>query len=209
MRKRITWRIRDIRSLSRNAMLSFPVPKGSCFSCLHFLFSFGKTIIPLSIITRMSAKGVNVSRDLLWILTKQNSAHTFRRRGIPKTFSTDPFNPKGIETLRNSGNVHAKAATVEANPEGKGVQLVFKKQRLSSRKAGSVVKVPLTRGLTRTARSIKSFVNGRGYRRDLKTVLLRRASAILKSQKKTAKVAATTSAKTTATKKKDWDVSLV
>lgn len=180
--------------------------QGEGFSCLHFLwfvFSFGATIVPLSIITRMSAKGVNVSRDLLWILTKQNTAHTFRRRGIPKTFSTDPFNPKGIETFRNSGNLHAKAATVEAHPEGKGVQLVLKKQKLSSRRAGNVVKVPLTRGLKRTVRSIKSVVNRGGYRRDLKTVLLRRASAILKSQKKTAKVTATTSAKTTATKKKD------
>ena len=150
----------------------------------------------------MSAKGVNVSRDLLWILTKQNTAHTFRRRGIPKTFSTDPLNPKGIETLRNSGSLHAKAATVEANPEGKGVQLVLKKQKLSSRRAGNVVKIPLTRGLRRTVRTIKSVVNRAGYRRDLKTVLVRRASAILKSQKNSAKAPAATSVKT-ATKKKD------
>lgn len=127
--------------------------------------------------------GVNVSRDLLWLATKNFNAHMFKRKGIRKTFSTDPLNPRGFQTLSNAGAIQPKALNVVPHPSGRGVQLVFKKKTPVTKPTKSLVKVPLTHSAGRTIKTIKNFCNRNRYRRDLKTVALRRASAILRSQR--------------------------
>ena len=127
--------------------------------------------------------GVNVSRDLLWLATKDFNAHMFKRKGIRKVFSTDPLNPRGFQTLANAGSVQPKALNVLPHPSGRGVQLVFKKRTVVTKPSTSIIKVPLTHSAGKTVKAIKNFCNKSHYRRDLKTVALRRASAILRSQK--------------------------
>lgn len=134
----------------------------------------------------MAASGVNVSRDLLWILTNNNNAQMFKRPGITKRFSKDPLNPKGIQSFRNAGNLQDRAVTVQPDPSGKGVVLVHRNKRNKRSPAKSLSRVSLKRSARQTMQTIKRFVNGNNYRKDLKTVLLRRASAILQSQKKQA-----------------------
>ena len=136
----------------------------------------------------MASQGVNVSRDLLWILTKNHNSFMFKRPGISKRFSTDPMNAKGIQTLKHSGSLYQRAINVQPDPSGKGVVLLHKVSSNQSKLAKSVNKVSLKKSSRRTLRSIKRFVNGSiessGYRPDLKRTVLRRASAILKSQRK-------------------------
>jgi large subunit ribosomal protein L28e len=131
----------------------------------------------------MSAKGVNMSRDLLWLLTKNNNSHILKPRAFKKRLSTDPMNPKGVQSFRFSGAIQRKAITVEPHSSGKGVNLVYKKRRHQSRPEKSVVRMSLTKDSRRTLSVIKRFCNVNAYRTDLKNVCLRRASAILKSQK--------------------------
>ena len=127
--------------------------------------------------------GVNVSRDLLWIATKDFNAHMFKRKGIRKVFSTDPLNPRGFQTFANAGALQPKALNVLPHPSGRGVQLVYKKKTVVTKPSKSLVKVPLTHSAGKTIKTIKNFCNKTRYRRDLKTVALRRASAILRSQR--------------------------
>lgn len=127
--------------------------------------------------------GVNVSRDLLWILTQNNNNHVVKRKGFRRRFTTDPLNPKGIANLRFSGAIQRKALTVEPHASGKGVNLVFRKRAQQSKPAKSIARVPLTKGSVRALSAIRSFCNKNFYRKDLKNVALRRASAILRSQK--------------------------
>lgn len=134
----------------------------------------------------MSSSGVNVSRDLIWILTNNNNAQMFKRPGIAKRFSKDPLNPKGIQSFRNAGSLQNRAATIQPDPSGKGVVLVHKNRGRGRNPAKSLTRVSLKRSAGKTIQTIKRFVNKNKYRRDLKTVLLRRASAILQSQKKQA-----------------------
>lgn len=127
--------------------------------------------------------GVNVSRDLLWVLTNNTNNATFKRKGLRQRFTTDPFNPKGIANYRFSGGIQKKALTVEPHTSGKGVTLVYRKGNQQNKPAKSIVRVPLTKDSRRTLRTIKRFCNRNYYRTDLKNVALRRASALLRSQK--------------------------
>jgi hypothetical protein len=134
----------------------------------------------------MAANGVNVSRDLLWILTNNNNAHMMKQRGIRSRLSRDPLNPKGIQSFRNAGSLQDRAITVQPDPSGKGVVLVHKNRSNKRSPAKSLTRISLRRSAGKTIQTIKRFVNGKKYRKDQKTVLLRRASAILTSQKKQA-----------------------
>lgn len=132
----------------------------------------------------MASNGVNVSRDLLWILTNNNNAQMFKQRGIRQRFSRDPLNPKGVQSFRNAGSLQNRAVTIQPDPSGKGVVLVHKNRSNKRSPAKSTTRISLRRSAGKTIQTIKRFVNGKQYRKDLKTVLLRRASAILASQKK-------------------------
>lgn len=134
----------------------------------------------------MSGRGVNVSRDLLWILTSNNNANMFKRTGIKKRFSKDPLNPKGVQSFQNAGTLQDRAVNVQPDPSGKGVVLVYKNRRHRRSPGKNLHRVSLKKSAGRTLETIKRFVNKNRYRRDLKTALLRRASAILLSQKKPA-----------------------
>lgn len=128
--------------------------------------------------------GVNVSRDLRWLLTKNSSCYAVKVRNYPKAFSTDPLNPKGIHLPRFAGSIQTSALTVKGSSKRKGVTLVYKKRRSATRKpADQLVRVTIKKDPRATLNSIKKTVNSMShYRRDLKMLTLRRASAILKSQ---------------------------
>ncbi|RWS29995.1 60S ribosomal protein L28-like protein [Leptotrombidium deliense] len=128
-----------------------------------------------------TAGGINVSRDLLWMLTKNNSCHLIKRPAL-KPLTKDPMNPKGIHSLRFAGSVQRKAMNVQAHPSGKGVQLVFNKRRHQKRPAKRLAKISLTKNSRKTLSTIRKFSNKFCYRTDLKNACLRRASAILRSQ---------------------------
>src|SRR5687768_5965164 len=115
-------------------------------------------------------RGVGVSRDLLWLLTRNNSSFLIKRRGINRRFSRDPLNPKGLYLPRFQGSIQPKAVTVEPNASGKGVSLVYRKRRHQQKLAKSLAKVELNKGPRRTLNNIRKFCNKNLYRTDLKNV---------------------------------------
>ncbi len=62
----------------------------------------------------------NASVDVQWAVIRKNSAFLRRQRGIPKHFSSEPFNLKNINSIRFNGLVHPKAIDVRMAPDGKG-----------------------------------------------------------------------------------------
>ncbi|XP_054156541.1 60S ribosomal protein L28-like [Oppia nitens] len=128
-------------------------------------------------------KGVGMSRDLQWVLTRNWSSSLIKVRGIDRHFSRSRFNPKGLYVPRFEGQYQQKALTVEPNSSGKGVTLQYKKRRHQQKPGQSVAKIVLNKDARRTLNNIKKFCNKNLYRTDLKNVCLRRASAILRSQK--------------------------
>lgn len=127
--------------------------------------------------------GVNVSRDLRWLLTKDSSCHAVKIRNYPKALSKDPLNPKGLHLPRFSGSIQTRAITVKGSAKKQGVTLVYKKKSAIRKPADQLVRVTIKKDPRGTLKSIKNTINNmKGYRRDLKMLTLRRASAILKSQ---------------------------
>ena len=73
--------------------------------------------------------GVNVSRDLRWLLTKNTSCYAVKVRNHQKAFSKDPLNPKGLHLPRFSGTIQSQAVTVRGSAKKPGVTLVYKRRR--------------------------------------------------------------------------------
>lgn len=128
-------------------------------------------------------QGINASRDLRWLLTKDTTCHAVKVRNYPKAFSKDPLNPKGLHLPRFSSSIQTQAVTVRGSAKKPGVTLVYKKKSVTRKPAEQLVRVAIKRDPRSTLRSIKNTLNSlKGYRRDLKMLTLRRASVILKSQ---------------------------
>lgn len=127
--------------------------------------------------------GVNVSKDLKWLLVKNSSCHAVKVRNYPKALSKDPLNPKGLHLPRFSGSLQDKAVTVRGSAKKKGITLVYKKKSAKNNPSKQLVRVTIKKDPRGTMRSIRNtFNNMKHYREDLKMLALRRASAILKSQ---------------------------
>ncbi|XP_064458417.1 large ribosomal subunit protein eL28-like [Ornithodoros turicata] len=125
-----------------------------------------------------------MSAHLQWMIVKDQSSFLVKKRNIKKWFSIDPLNPKGLHSRKFSGTTSVRALTVEPHPSNKGVQLVAKRRKGGKKVAKQLCRVPLTKGARRTMVSITNWVKGSGgYRRDLRKVCMRRACAILKSQR--------------------------
>ncbi|KAF8795002.1 60S ribosomal protein L28 like protein [Argiope bruennichi] len=90
---------------------------------------------------------------------------------------------KKIHSPRYCGTIQKNAIMIEPHSNKKGVNLVYKKKRCHRKPAKSLERVPLTKNARRTMTVIKKFVKRNQYRKDLKMLAFRRASAILKSQR--------------------------
>ncbi|GIY63733.1 hypothetical protein CDAR_460111 [Caerostris darwini] len=90
---------------------------------------------------------------------------------------------KKIHSPRYSGTIQKNAIMIEPHSSKKGVELIYKKKRFQKRPVKTLERVPLTKNARRTMGVIKKFVKKNKYRKDLKMLALRRASAILKSQR--------------------------
>merc|ERR1711909_194951 len=120
-------------------------------------------------------KNVKMSADLQWMIIRNNSS-TLLKGKAAHTFSREANNLKSRNSFRFNGLIHKKSVGVEAASDGKGVVLVTKNSGSSRKPGKSHTRVDLKKGSRRT-------LSNNRYRRDLKNSALKRASAILKSQK--------------------------
>lgn len=127
------------------------------------------------------AKINNTSSSFLWLAMRKNNCFSFKQPGINKVFTKDPLNPAGIQTFRNSGRIHRHAYSVEEHPSGKGVNLLVNSRKIRKPEK-RVRRVQLTKGFRRTSVVIRKTINKDGLRRGQKYTILRRASALMKSQ---------------------------
>lgn len=125
--------------------------------------------------------GVNVSKDLRWLLTKDTTCYAVKVRNHQKAFSKDPLNPKGIHLPRFSGSIQTRAVMVKGSKKP-GVTLIYKKKDAVRKPAEQLVRVSFKKDPRSTLRSIKNTLNKTKGRKDLKMLALRRASAIMKSK---------------------------
>eukprot|EP00745_Piridium_sociabile_P010914 TRINITY_DN178501_c0_g1_i1.p2 TRINITY_DN178501_c0_g1~~TRINITY_DN178501_c0_g1_i1.p2 ORF type:complete len:138 (+),score=37.49 TRINITY_DN178501_c0_g1_i1:64-477(+) len=122
------------------------------------------------------------SADLSWLIVRNTSCFLLKRNR--QNFTLEPNNLKGRNSFRYSGLVQKRTVGVEPAKDGKGVVLVTKKVAGSNRKMSKTLnRVELKRDSRRTFRAIRNITRKSGYRSDLSMAAVRRAAAIIKSQR--------------------------
>ncbi|XP_055533361.1 60S ribosomal protein L28-like [Wyeomyia smithii] len=121
------------------------------------------------------------SSHLNWLIIRDHNAFLLKQRNIKKPFSTEPNNLTNLSSFRYSGLVHKK--TLSVVPADKGISLIYKRPKQQNKPVKSTVKVTLKHRPRRTLKKLKNIINGNKYRRDLRQAALRRASAIMRSQR--------------------------
>ncbi|XP_066030944.1 LOW QUALITY PROTEIN: large ribosomal subunit protein eL28, partial [Chamaea fasciata] len=86
-------------------------------------------------------------------------------------------------SFRYNGLIHRKTVGVEPAPDGKGIVVVLKKRAGQRKPAASYVRVRIRRDARGVCAASRHLISKNRYRRDLRMAALRRASAILRSQK--------------------------
>ncbi|XP_074654927.1 large ribosomal subunit protein eL28-like [Tubulanus polymorphus] len=123
-----------------------------------------------------------MSSHLTWAIIRNNSA--FLRKGARGcSFTTEANNLKGKNSFKYNGLIHKQTFGVEAAKDGKGVVIVTKKARGGRKPSKSMARVELKKDARRTFATISKTISKSKDRRGLKMAALRRASAILQSQK--------------------------
>ncbi|KAK6315709.1 60S ribosomal protein L28 isoform X1 [Coregonus clupeaformis] len=124
---------------------------------------------------------VNMSSHLQWMVIRNCSSFLIKRNG--QTYSTEPNNLKSKNSFRFNGLVHRKTVGVQPAADGKGVVVVLKKRAGQRKPATSYEKITINKNSRATLSSLRHIIRKNNYRKDLRMAALRRASAILMSQK--------------------------
>uniref|UniRef100_A0AAQ5Z5C0 Large ribosomal subunit protein eL28 n=1 Tax=Amphiprion ocellaris TaxID=80972 RepID=A0AAQ5Z5C0_AMPOC len=122
-----------------------------------------------------------MSSHLQWMVIRNCSSFLIKRNG--QTYSTEANNLKSRNSFRFNGLVHKKTVGVQPAADGKGVVVVLKKRRGQHKPATSYEKITINKNSRATLNSLRHIIRKNNYRKDLRMAALRRASAILKSQK--------------------------
>ncbi|XP_030598492.1 large ribosomal subunit protein eL28 isoform X1 [Archocentrus centrarchus] len=122
-----------------------------------------------------------MSSHLQWMVIRNCSSFLIKRNG--QTYSTEPNNLKARNSFRFNGLVHKKTVGVQPAADGKGIVVVLKKRAGQNKPANSYVKVTINKNSRATLNSLRHIIRKNNYRKDLRMAALRRASAILRSQK--------------------------
>ncbi|VDM95559.1 unnamed protein product [Thelazia callipaeda] len=69
-----------------------------------------------------------VSTDIQWQIIRKTSSFLRRQRGIPKHFSRERFNLKGVNSIRYNGLINKKGLDIQATDDGKGIVINMKKR---------------------------------------------------------------------------------
>lgn len=124
-----------------------------------------------------------MSSHLNWMIIRNNNAFLLKKRNIKKPFSTEPNNLTNLSSYRYSGLVHSKTVGIVDTPDKKGFSIVYKKAKFTRKPSKATVRITMKAGARRSLYKLKRLVTANKYRVDLTKVALRRASAVLRSQK--------------------------
>jgi len=123
-----------------------------------------------------------MSADIQWLIIRNNSSFLMKRRHAP-TLSREPNNLKGRNSFRYNGLVRKRTVGVEPASTGKGVVLVTRNSKTMRKPAKNFNRIELKKNSRSTLKTISGIVYSGKYRSDLKMAAVRRASAIMQSQK--------------------------
>jgi len=123
-----------------------------------------------------------MSADIQWMIIRNNSSFLMKRKHMP-TLTKEPNNLKGRNSFRYNGLVQKKTVGIEPAASGKGVVLVTRTGGSMRKPAKNYKRTELKRNSRSTIKTISRTLFSGRYRKDLKMCAVRRACALLRSQK--------------------------
>ncbi|XP_032665172.1 60S ribosomal protein L28 [Odontomachus brunneus] len=124
-----------------------------------------------------------MSSHLNWMIIRNNNAFLLKKRNINKPFSTESNNLTNLSSYRYSGLIHRKSVGIVDTPDKKGFTVVYKKAKAVNKPAKTTVRSTMKAGARRSLHKLKTLLTANKYCVDLTKAALRRASAVLRSQK--------------------------
>lgn len=117
------------------------------------------------------------------MVIRNNHAFLMKRRNVDKPFSREAHNLTNLNSFRYNGLVHKRTMGVSASKDKKGFAVEWRtaKGQNGRRPAKGMARLALKGGPRRALHTLRRLA---GYRRDLRKAALRRASAVLRSQRK-------------------------
>ncbi|XP_043819135.1 60S ribosomal protein L28-like [Dromiciops gliroides] len=122
-----------------------------------------------------------MSGHLQWMVLWNCSSFLIKRN--KQTYSTEPNNLKAGNSFHYNGLIHQKTVGKEPAADGKGIMVALKRQAGQRKPATSYVRTTINKNARTTLDSVRHIIRKNKYRKDLCMAALRRASAILQSQK--------------------------
>ncbi|XP_055376943.1 60S ribosomal protein L28 [Condylostylus longicornis] len=126
---------------------------------------------------------MSTSSHLNWLIIRNHNSFMLKKRDVKKPFSTEPNNLTNLSSYRYSGLVHKKTIAVVPASDKKGFTVITKKGKYQNRPSKNSVSVTFKAGPRRSLKKLRKYLLHNKYRYDLKQAALRRASAVLRSQK--------------------------
>uniref|UniRef100_A0A4X2KMN2 Large ribosomal subunit protein eL28 n=1 Tax=Vombatus ursinus TaxID=29139 RepID=A0A4X2KMN2_VOMUR len=108
---------------------------------------------------------------------------SFRIKRNKQTYSTEPNNLKALNSFRYNELIHRKTVGIEPAADDKGIVVVLKRRAGERKPATSYVRTTINKNARATLDSVRHIISENKYGKDLRLAALRRASAILRSQK--------------------------
>nr|CAJ17401.1 ribosomal protein L28e [Carabus granulatus] len=124
-----------------------------------------------------------MSAHLSWMIIRNNNAFLLKKRNISKPFSTEPSNLTNLNSFRYNGLIHKKTVGIVEPKDKKGFTVVYKKANKQNKPRRATITRTMKSGPRRSLHKLRRLMDKNSYRKDLTKVALRRASAILRSQK--------------------------
>ncbi|KAL5012545.1 hypothetical protein ScPMuIL_011096 [Solemya velum] len=134
--------------------------------------------IPFPVFSHLDTK---MSKDIQWQIIRNNSC--FLLKGNGHVFSREPNNLKSRNSYRYNGLIHKKTVGVEPAKDGKGIVMVTKNATGLRKPNKNYTRIEMKKNSRRTLAAIRKTIKSNRYRKDLKMAAVRRASALLRSQK--------------------------
>ncbi|XP_073422645.1 large ribosomal subunit protein eL28 [Dendrobates tinctorius] len=140
-----------------------------------------RPFLALSFLWLGGERYLTMSAHLQWMVIRNCSSFLIKRN--KQVYSTEPNNLKSKNSFRYNGLIHRKTVGIEPASDGKGIVVVLKKRAGQRKPVTSYEKITINKNSRATLSSVRHLIGKNKYRKDLRMPALRRASAILKSQK--------------------------
>nr|SVE74577.1 EOG090X0JNN [Daphnia barbata] len=122
------------------------------------------------------------SSHLQWLITRKTSSFVVRKRNVKQPFTTEPLHLTNRHCFKYNTLVHRNVIGVEPAKDKNGFVVVMKSKKKVFKPKASMVRMQIKSGPRHTLAKLRNIVKS-GYRKDCRQAVLKKASAIIRSEK--------------------------